>query len=76
MRNYDQSVDARGLNCPLPILRIGKALNDMATGEVVRMVATDPGSQNDMASFCAQTGHDLLSSETRDADFIYVVRKN
>ncbi len=76
MQNFDQSVDARGLNCPLPILRIGKALKEMATGEVVQMTATDPGSQNDMASFCKQTGHELLSAETQGADFIYVVRKN
>ena len=59
--NFDKDVDARGLNCPLPILRAKKALNDMATGQVLRILATDPGSVKDFQAFCKQTGNELLS---------------
>lgn len=75
MNNVDQTLDARGLNCPLPILKIRKTLQAMATGEVVRMLATDPGAPKDMESFCNQTGHQLLSSELQDKDYVFMVRK-
>ena len=76
MKNFDQSVDARGLNCPLPILAIRRTLKDMQAGEVVQLLATDPGSTDDIESFCDQTGNSLLSSESRGSDFIFMVRKN
>lgn len=75
MNNVDQTLDARGLNCPLPILKIRKTLQAMETGEVVRMLATDPGAPKDMESFCNQTGHQLLSSELQDKDYVFMVRK-
>lgn len=76
MNNVDQTLDARGLNCPLPILKIRKTLHAMETGQVVRMLATDPGAPRDMESFCNQTGHQLLSSELQDKDYIFMVRKS
>lgn len=76
MNNVEHVLDARGLSCPLPILKIRKTLTAMETGEVVQLLATDPGSTNDMQSFCNQTGHDLLSSEQQGGDYIFMVRKN
>jgi tRNA 2-thiouridine synthesizing protein A len=75
MNDVDHVLDARGKNCPLPILEIRKTLKAMETGEVVQMLATDPGSTNDMKSFCNQTGHELLSSEQQGAEYIFMVRK-
>lgn len=71
-----QEVDARGLNCPLPILRIKKALNTVEAGDVVKMRATDPGSVKDIESFCKQTGTELLSSEEGQGEFIFLMKKN
>jgi tRNA 2-thiouridine synthesizing protein A len=56
----DREVDARGLNCPLPILRAKKALNDLASGQCLKVIATDPGSRRDFEAFARQTGHTLL----------------
>ncbi len=60
---FQKDVDARGLNCPLPILRAKKALNDMATGDVLRVIATDPGSVRDFNAFARQTGNTLVAHE-------------
>ena len=59
--DFDKEVDARGLNCPLPILRAKKALAEMQAGQVLRVVATDPGSVKDFAAFAKQTGNELAS---------------
>lgn len=59
---YDKELDARGLTCPLPILRAKKALNDMAFDQVLHILTTDPGSVRDFAAFSEQTGNRLLSS--------------
>lgn len=72
---YDKEVDARGLNCPLPILRTKKALTDMASGQVLKVLATDPGSVKDFQAFSRQTGHPLLSSETAKDEFIFFMKK-
>ncbi|MBT0962595.1 sulfurtransferase TusA family protein [Denitromonas iodatirespirans] len=61
---FDKQVDASGLSCPLPILRAKKALAEMAAGEVLRVLATDPGSVKDFEAFARQTGNELLQSET------------
>ncbi|MEW5786838.1 MAG: sulfurtransferase TusA family protein [Pseudomonadota bacterium] len=68
-------LDARGLNCPLPILRTKKTLNTLQSGEVLKVVSTDPGSLKDMVAFCAQTGNTLLSSQKAGSDFEFVIRK-
>jgi tRNA 2-thiouridine synthesizing protein A len=68
-RPHDRELDARGLNCPLPILRTKKALNDMPTGTVLKVLATDPASTKDFQAFSRQTGNQLL--EQREADGVY-----
>ena len=65
----DKELDARGLNCPLPILRAKKALAEMQSGQVLKIVATDPGSVKDFAAFAKQTGHALL--EQSEAEKVY-----
>jgi tRNA 2-thiouridine synthesizing protein A len=73
--NIDKELDARGLNCPLPILRTKKALTDMGSGQVLRILATDPGSVKDFQAFSRQTGNPLLSSETTDGQFVFLLQK-
>lgn len=70
-----QTLDARGLNCPLPILRTKKSLNAMQSGETLKVVATDPGSLKDMTAFCAQTGHTLLASQQAEGNYEFIIRK-
>ncbi len=72
---FDKELDARGLNCPLPILRTKKALTDMASGQVLKIVATDPGSVKDFQAFAQQTGNSLLASETVEKEFIFFMKK-
>lgn len=72
---FDKELDARGLNCPLPILRTKKALTDMASGQVLKILATDPGSVKDFQAFSKQTGNELLSSETKDSEFVFFMKK-
>ena len=64
--NFDKEVDARGLNCPLPILRTKKALTDMLSGQVLRIIATDPGSVKDFQAFARQTGNPLVDQSDLD----------
>jgi len=73
--NFDKELDARGLNCPLPILRAKKALNDMTTGQVLRIVATDPGSVKDFQAFSKQTGNELLSQDATDKEFTFFMKR-
>ncbi len=72
----NQTLDARGLNCPLPILRTKKTLNAMPAGDTLKVVSTDPGSVKDMVVFCAQTGNTLLTSGQIGGDFEFLIRKN
>ncbi len=71
----DREVDARGLNCPLPILRTKKALNEMQTGQVLKVVATDPASQRDFQAFSRQTGNALIDQSAANGEFIYLLRR-
>jgi len=71
----NKELDVRGLNCPLPILRAKKALADMESGQVLQVVATDPGSVKDFAAFCKQTGNPMLSSSETPTDFTFVISK-
>ncbi len=74
--NFDKEVDARGLNCPLPILRAKKMLAEMQSGQVVRVVATDPGSVKDFQAFARQTGNELLQQgETADKAFEFFLKR-
>ena len=73
--DFDKELDARGLSCPLPILKTKKSLNELASGQVLKIVATDPGSVKDMQAFANQTGHVLISSAEADNTFTFLMRK-
>ena len=73
--SIDREVDARGLNCPLPILRTKKALNDMKSGQVLRILATDPSALRDFQAFTKQTGNELLQHVEQDGVFSFLVRR-
>ncbi len=70
-----KELDTRGLNCPLPILKAKKALADMRSGEVLKVLATDPGSMRDFQAFARQTGNELVEQETRDDEFVHFLRR-
>lgn len=75
MADFDQELDARGLNCPLPILRAKKAINGLEAGQVLRIVATDPGSVKDFEAFAKQTGNELLESAEAGGEFTFLMKK-
>ena len=70
-----KELDTRGLNCPLPILKAKKALAEMVTGQLLKVVATDTGSMRDFQAFARQTGNDLVEQQTVGDDFIHVLRR-
>ena len=72
---FHKDLDARGLNCPLPILKAKKALAEMASGEVLRVVATDSGSVRDFQAFARQTGNQLLEQSENDQEFTFYMRR-
>lgn len=71
----DKVLDGSGLNCPLPILRARKAIGELTTGQVLQVISTDPGSVNDFASFCKQTGNALISSRASEGAYEFQIRK-
>jgi tRNA 2-thiouridine synthesizing protein A len=73
--NFDKELDARGLNCPLPILRAKKALTDMQSGQVLKIIATDPGSVKDFQAFSKQTGNELLSHGEAQKEFTFFMKR-
>ena len=72
----DQTLNAEGLNCPLPIIKAKKALKGMDAGQVLEVRSTDPGSVADFAAFCTQTGNELLSSNTEGNIYLFDIKKN
>lgn len=76
MANFDQELDATGLNCPLPILRAKKALATLTTGQVLRVVSTDPGSVKDFDAFAKQTGNTLVESRQEAGKYLFLIKKN
>lgn len=72
---FARELDARGLNCPLPILKTKKALAEMASGEVLRVQATDPGSVRDFQAFAKQTGNELVSQSQDDIVFTFYMKR-
>jgi tRNA 2-thiouridine synthesizing protein A len=70
-----KEVDARGLNCPLPILKAKKALADMQSGQLLKVLATDTGSQRDFQAFAKQTGNELVEQKTVGDEFIHILRR-
>lgn len=75
LESVDVELDTSGLNCPLPILKTKKALNTMLSGQLIRVVATDPASRIDFAAYCAQTGHQLIEESAENGRFVFVLRK-
>ena len=75
MSKFDLELDARGLNCPLPILRAKKTLNAMSGGQILKIMATDPGSVKDFEAFAKQTGNELLDSSELDGEFHFMLKK-
>ncbi len=73
--NFDKEFDASGLSCPLPILKTKKALADMTTGQVLKMIATDCGAVKDMQAFADQTGNPLLSQSEEGGKYIFFMQK-
>ncbi len=76
MADFDKELDASGLNCPLPILRAKKNLNGMEGGQILRIIATDPGSVKDFEAFCNQTGNELLESGEEGGKFVFRIKKS
>ncbi|XLZ72684.1 sulfurtransferase TusA family protein [Massilia sp. SR12] len=72
---FHKDLDARGLNCPLPILKAKKALAELESGQVLRIVATDPGSVRDFQAFAKQTGNALLSHVQQGTEFTFLMRR-
>ena len=73
--HIDKELDTRGLNCPLPILKAKKALSDMQSGQLLKVISTEAGSTRDFQAFAKQTGNDLMEQLTTGADFIHVLKR-
>ncbi|MDM4765440.1 sulfurtransferase TusA family protein [Pelomonas sp. SE-A7] len=73
--HIDKEIDTRGLNCPLPILKAKKALAEMESGQLLRVVATDPGSMRDFQAFARQTGNELVEQASLSDEFIHVLKR-
>jgi len=71
----DKEIDTRGLNCPLPILRAKKALSDMTSGQVLKILATDPGSVRDFQAFARQTGNELLGHQEVARELVFFLKR-
>ena len=76
MADFDQELDASGLNCPLPILRAKKSLAGLSSGQVLHIIATDPGSVKDFEAFTKQTGNELLESIEEGGKFKFLIKKS
>lgn len=73
--NFDKELNARNLSCPLPIVKTKKALNDMTTDQVLKVISTDSGSVKDMVAFAEQTGNTLLAQEEVNGEFVFYMKK-
>ena len=70
------TLDAKGLNCPLPVLKAKKAMGGLDAGEILEVMATDPGSVKDFESFCEATGHELIESSDTDGVYTFMIKKS
>ena len=73
--DFDQELDARGINCPLPIIRAKKSIESMDNGQLLRIVATDPGSVKDFQAFCEQTKNELVEHKEEGGEYLFLIRK-
>ena len=71
----DREIDTRGLRCPLPILKAKRSLNDMASGQLLRVISTDPGSLRDFEAFARQTGNELVEQTSGGDEFVHYLRR-
>ena len=76
MGNYDLELDTSGLNCPVPIMMVNKALFGLSIGKILKIISTDSGSVKDFAAFCRNTNHELISSNQDGNTFVYYVKKS
>ncbi|MDC0414970.1 sulfurtransferase TusA family protein [Gammaproteobacteria bacterium] len=76
MSDFDKELDTSGLNCPLPIIKAKKEINSMDAGQVLHVISTDPGAVMDFESFASQTGNEILSSDSKDNKFFFMIKKN
>jgi tRNA 2-thiouridine synthesizing protein A len=76
MADFDEELDASGLNCPLPILRAKKTLVGMESGKILHIIATDPGSVKDFEAFARQTGNELIESKEEGGKFLFLIKKS
>ncbi|HIP81391.1 MAG TPA: sulfurtransferase TusA family protein [Leucothrix mucor] len=75
MSDFNEELDARGLNCPLPILRAKKGINGLEVGQTLKIIATDPGSVKDFEAFCKQTGNELVSTAEDGDEYTFFIKK-
>ncbi len=75
MSDFNEELDARGLNCPLPILRAKKAINGLEVAQTLKIIATDPGSVKDFEAFCKQTGNELVSTAEDGGEYTFLIKK-
>ena len=75
MMQFDKEIDTSGLNCPLPILKAKKALNELTTGQLLKVIATDPGSWRDFEAFAKQTGNELVLQEKTESAFVFGLKR-
>lgn len=73
---YDNELDCRGMNCPLPVVKTRKAIDALSSGQVLKLIATDPGSQKDIPAFCRRNKHELLEASEEAGEFIYYLKKS
>lgn len=73
--NFDKEFDASGMSCPMPILKTKKALSDMASGQVLKVISTDPGAKKDMQAYANQTGNALMASTEENGAYIFYLKK-
>ena len=76
MSEFTKELDTSGLNCPLPIIKAKKEINSMEAGQVLHVISTDPGAVMDFESFASQTGNEIISSDSRDNKFFFMIKKN
>ncbi|MEN8131084.1 MAG: sulfurtransferase TusA family protein [Pseudomonadota bacterium] len=76
MNEAAEILDARGLNCPLPILKTRQAIDKLSTGEVLEVISSDPGSVRDMDTFCTETGNRLVSSNESGDGYVFLIEKS
>ena len=73
--HIDKEIDTRGLNCPLPILKAKKALTEMQSGQLLKVVSTDGGSMRDFQAFSRQTGNELVEQQAQGGEFVHILRR-